>query len=217
MIDLISLKNVVPDVFLNNNSRIEKSDIWGKELEFKKGTRYLIESHSGSGKTTLCSFLMGARNDYRGSILFDAQNTSKLKSKDWCEIRQKSLAWLTQELDLFGELTVLENIRLKNLLTHFRTENFINDLLGIFDLKDKIHTKAKFLSVGQQQRLAFIRLLCQPADFFIMDEPVSHLDNSNNQLMSDILNQLLVEEGSGLILTSVGNRLNTENSIILNL
>jgi ABC-type transport system involved in cytochrome c biogenesis ATPase subunit len=63
--------------------------------------------------------------------------------------------------------------------------------------------------------VAFIRCLCQPADFILLDEPVSHLDDEN----ASILARLLAEEaaGAGIIVTSIGRRLPMDYQRILKL
>ena len=207
MIDRIIFNNVVPQAFIVDGSFSGHSDVWGENIMFEKESNYLIEAASGTGKTTLCSYIMGTRNDYRGEILFDNIDIRKLNVKQWSQVRQTGIGWLSQELDLFPDLTVNDNIRIKNSLTSYRTQNYIANLLERLGIIEKRDVHVKLLSLGQRQRVAFIRMLCQPADFFILDEPVSHLDNANNILLSAILVEVLKETGAGAIITSVGNRL----------
>ena len=61
--------------------------------------------------------------------------------------------------------------------------------------------------IGQQQRVAIIRALCQPFDFILLDEPVSHLDNQNNRVISELVMSEALKQGAGIISTSVGNNL----------
>lgn len=65
--------------------------------------------------------------------------------------------------------------------------------------------RAAFLSIGQQQRVAIIRALCQPFDFILLDEPVSHLDEMNNRLAAKLIAEEAASQGAGIISTSVGN------------
>lgn len=151
------------------------------------------------------------RNDYDGTILFDGFPTRSFKSGKWAELRRMALAWLPQELGLFPQLTLAENISIKNNLTHHLTSQRIQELIEALGLAEKVNTKASLMSIGQQQRCAFIRMLCQPADFFLLDEPVSHLDSENNQIISTILDEELKRTGAGVIVTSVGNRMVIDN------
>ena len=209
MIDVITLKGVVPKIF--GHSLTWKSDVWLADLQFVKGSRYLVEAASGRGKTSLCSFIMGMRSDYDGSILFDGRDTGNFNSSEWSRLRRNALAWMPQELGLFPQLTLAENIAIKNRLTNHLDSQRIETLVRRLGLFEKMNTKASLLSIGQQQRGAFIRMLCQPADFYLLDEPVSHLDAENNKLLSEILEQELERTGSGVIVTSVGNRLALDN------
>ena len=63
------------------------------------------------------------------------------------------------------------------------------------------------LSFGQQQRVALIRALCQPFDFLFLDEPVSHLDEVNAKNMARVLTEEAMKLGAGIIVTSIGKRL----------
>ena len=182
----ITLQQVLPDAFAGNPEP-PKSDLWLHDVTFRKGEYYLVEAASGTGKSSLCSFLYGARTDYAGRILFDAADCRTLSVAQWGELRRRSLSMLFQDLRLFGELTVAENLALKNELTHFLTPDRIERLLEAAGIAGKRDTPAGKLSFGQQQRVAFIRCLCQPFDFILLDEPVSHLDAANGEVLSALL------------------------------
>lgn len=201
----IHLQQTLPEVFADRTSII--SEIWHKDVIFSKGQSYLIEAASGTGKTSLCSFIYGSRNDYQGIITFDETNIKSLTTNQWVDIRKQSLSFLFQDLRLFPELTVLENIQLKNSLTGYKNKKEINDLLETLGIADKARVKAEKLSFGQQQRVAFIRSLCQPYDFIILDEPVSHLDDRNAQIIAGILTEEAAKQGAGIIVTSIGKHI----------
>lgn len=201
----ISLQQTLPNVFLERTDI--QSDLWKQDVLFEKGHIYLVEADSGTGKSSLCSYVYGYRNDYQGSILFDGTNVRMLKIKDWVEIRKNAFSILFQELRLFSELSALENIEIKNNLTKFKTKKQIIDLFDQFGIGDKLFQKCGKLSFGQQQRVAFIRSLCQPFDFVFLDEPISHLDDTNSSLMGDMLMEEVKRQGSGVICTSIGKHI----------
>ena len=209
----IRLQQVLPQVFRGQDNI--SSDVWHKDLTFRKGEYCLIEAASGTGKSSLCSFLYGYRKDYEGIITFDGRNIRSMTAAEWTECRRRMLSLQFQELRLFPELTALENVWLKNRLTGRRSRKEIRHLVETTGLTDKAEEKAGRLSFGQQQRVAFIRCLCQPADFILLDEPVSHLDDEN----ASILARLLAEEaaGAGIIVTSIGRRLPMDYQRILKL
>ena len=57
------------------------------------------------------------------------------------------------------------------------------------------------------QRVAILRALAQPFDFLILDEPVSHLDAANNRAAAELVAETALHLGAGVIVLSVGNRL----------
>ena len=183
------------------------SDVWQQDITLERGKRYLISAESGTGKSSMCSYIYGYRQDYSGIIAFDGQDIRTLTIDQWCEVRQRHIAYLPQEMRLFGELTAIENVELKNRLTGFKSHEEIQRLFEAMGIADKIDSLASKLSIGQQQRVAIIRTLCQPCDFILLDEPVSHLDDENNRIVADLIIQEAARQGAGVIATSVGNHL----------
>ena len=72
-------------------------------------------------------------------------------------------------------------------------------------LEERKNQLAGTLSGGEQQRVAIVRTLCQPCDFIMLDEPVSHLDEANNQIVAEMVTEEAEKLGAGIISTSVGN------------
>lgn len=211
----IKLKGAVPEIFASN--RELRSDVWLTDIEFEQGKRYLIKADSGTGKSSLLSFIYGQRGDYRGDILFNDQNIITLTSHDWCMVRQSMLSILFQDLKLFGELTALENVEIKNRLTKAQPSRVIKGWFEELGIADKLNTRADHLSYGQQQRVALIRALCQPFNFLLLDEPISHLDDRNSEVMRDIIIRETSRQGAGIIATSIGKHMDMEYNKILSL
>lgn len=203
--DEIRLQQVLPRVFAQRDSIT--SDIWHRDLIFRKGERCLIEAASGTGKSSLCSYLYGYRGDYEGIITFDGKNIRSLNTAGWTALRRRSLSLLFQELRLFPELTALENVLLKNRLSGYKSRQEILTLFEAAGIADKVNEKTGILSFGQQQRVAFIRCLCQPFDFILLDEPVSHLDENNARVLARLLEEEAGRQGAGILVTSIGKAL----------
>ena len=187
-----------------------QSEVWLQNISLERGKRYLISAESGTGKSSMCSYIYGYRQDYSGVIAFDGKDIHSLSVDKWCDIRQRHIAYLPQDMRLFGELTALENVELKNRLTGFKSNEEIRRLFEIMGMADKQDSLASKLSIGQQQRVAIIRTLCQPCDFILLDEPVSHLDEDNNRIVAELIAQEAAHQGAGVIATSVGNHLKME-------
>ena len=213
--DYIKLAHLCPNIFLQKKD-IE-SDIWHQEIQFEKNKIYLIEAMSGTGKSSLCSYICGYRNDYAGQLYFDNTDAKKMNVRQWADLRTRHFSHLIQDLRLFPELTAYENIEIKNKLTHHKTESQIMELFDYLGIADKWNSLLGKLSFGQQQRVAMIRALCQPFDFLLADEPVSHLDEHNSTLMADVMLEEARQQGAGIIVTSIGKHMDIHYDKILHL
>ena len=220
MIEQIEIRNLLPCVFagMEDTDRIRSSQIWEEpSFVFRRGCRLCVHAESGNGKSSLLHFIYGNRKDYKGSILFDGTDISALSIAQWCDVRIKGIALLPQDMALFPELTVAQNIDLKNNITHHKTSEQIKDLLARLGIDDKYDVAAGKLSIGQMQRVALVRAVCQPFDFIFLDEPVSHLDARNNKIVADIITEEANSQGAGIISTSVGNHLMLDNAKFVSL
>lgn len=209
----------MPRVFAGSERElpVKDSQVWLRELDFTAPNSYLIEAESGTGKSSLCSYIYGNRHDYSGEILFDGENIRTFSISQWCELRTRAIALLPQEMRLFPELTVKENILIKNRLTDFKTGSEILEMLRRLEISEKTNQLVSRLSVGQQQRVAIVRALCQPFDFLILDEPVSHLDERNNTIVSSLIADEVKSQSASIIATSVGNKISLPFSIQISL
>ena len=198
----IQVNHVIPDFISGTDNSV--SEIWSKELTFRRGENYLIRASSGKGKSSLFSYIFGERTDYTGNILLDDLKISDITSSQWLEVRKIKISYVFQGLRLFPELTALENVVIKNRLTNHKTLTEIRSLFERLGLNEKMDEKVARLSFGQQQRVAIVRALCQPFDFILLDEPFSHLDKENIGILTDILKEELSQRGAGLLLSTLG-------------
>lgn len=213
--DKITLNGVVPEIFASRE--VVVSDIWLREVSFERGKSYLVRAESGTGKSSLCSYIYGQRGDYRGTILFDNDDICQYNVNRWSDIRQNQISILFQELRLFGELTAMENVWIKNTITNFKSREEIIVLFEELGIADKLDSRTDHLSYGQQQRVALIRALCQPFSFLLLDEPVSHLDDKNSDAMRDVILRETRKQGAGIVATSIGKQMNIDYDLCLNL
>lgn len=197
----------MPEVFNGQMPSDPVSDVWGTDLLFEKGKSYLIKAASGRGKSSLCSYIYGLRDDYQGTIMFDDTLVPSVRSSKWNEIRQNHIGVLFQDLRLFGDLNAVENVMIKAGLTSYCDEKKAVDMLCELGLSDRLDRPVRLLSFGQQQRVAFVRMLCQKADFWLLDEPVSHLDIDNASVMVKMLEREAKLSGAGLLVTTIGHDL----------
>ena len=176
-------------------------------IHFERGKNYCVEAASGIGKSSLLHFIGGFRTDYEGAITIDGRNIRTFSADEKSALYRTELAYMFQDLRLFPNLTGYENVEIVNQQTHFRKKEYIRALFEQLGIAEKWDQPARLLSWGQQQRVAFIRALCQPCSFLLLDEPVSHLDDENVKIMAEILKKDQAEREYGIIATSLGKTL----------
>ena len=180
------------------------SEVWEADsLLLEQGKSYVVEAPSGRGKTSLLSVIYGIRTDYRGVVFLDDRDLVSLSSLEWSQIRKARLSFIFQGLELFDDLTALENIRLKNRITNYHSEERIMEMAMMLGIDPFLNRKAGILSFGQQQRVAIIRALCQPFDFLLADECFSHMDRDNSLTAYQLIRAECESRKAGLILTSL--------------
>ncbi len=179
----------------------ENSDLWRREITFEQGERCRVIGESGCGKTTFMHMLCGMRRDYQGEVLLDDRKARTLSSSDWATLRAERLGLVFQDLRLFLDLTTRENLALLPVREQEcpKTEEMA-ERLGMTAYLDRPCGK---LSHGQRQRIAVMRVLRRPFEFLLLDEPFSHLDDSNVQAMTSLIEEEVERRGAGLILASL--------------
>jgi len=208
----IELNNIKPRYM--SEAEISASDIYlQNKVVFEKGKKYLVKANSGHGKTSILNFIYGSNTNFDGKINY---NTSFDKN-DVFNLRKTKISYVFQDFKLFSNLTVFENIQLKNVLTNSKTITEIEDLINKVKLSHKRDSLVKNLSLGQRQRVAIIRAICQPFSFILLDEPFSHLDKENIKILSEILNKEIEKQDAGLILTSLDAEYFFDYDKVLNL
>ena len=196
----ITFESVIPKPMSDSP---KESDIWLNSTEFLPNTLYQIVAPSGTGKTSLVHILFGIRKDYNGVVKFDSEDISTFSLNNWSEIRRTKLSILFQGLRLFPELDLWENIRIKNKLTNYKTDEQIQSIIERLGLAAHVNKPAGILSFGQKQRVALIRALCQPFECLLLDEPFSHLDETNSRICMQIIEEEIAEQNAMAILTAL--------------
>ena len=206
-----SLSNVIPLAMPELAGKPDR--IWGNETLIGSPDHYLVKAPSGTGKSTLIAYLYGIRKDFSGTIKLD--DRSSISLKQWSEIRNKKVSVVFQDLRLFPQLTAFENIQLKNSFTNYKSEEEIVLLAAKLGVDHKLKSKCGDLSLGQQQRIAIIRALCQPFEFLLLDEPFSHLDDDNIKIACDAIMLECKKQNAGMLVTSLGEKYHFEYTSIL--
>jgi len=197
----IYFENVMPHPLAS--IKHTSDSIWGNNTHLKSGKKILLNASSGKGKSTFSMTVFGVRSDYEGTIRYNEKDIKTLSVDEWVEIRQTKISTVFQDLQLFHNLTVKENLLLKNSLTDFKTEAEIRQLIDGFGIDFKWNERCGLLSMGQQQRVAIVRALCQPFEWIILDEPFSHLDENNSVKCLEVIAAECDRQNAGFVLTSL--------------
>ncbi len=170
------------------------------KLVLKKGQKYLFRAQSGHGKTSILNFIYGCNLNYEGTVHY----VNEGKEEGILNCRKTRLSYVFQDFKLFPDLSIYENIQLKNTLTNHQSAATIEAWLEKVNLAHRRDQLVRTLSLGQCQRTAILRALCQPFDFLLLDEPFSHLDEKNSCLIRDLIVQEIARQDAGMVLTSLG-------------
>ncbi len=197
----IKFQQVCP-LFLEKD-KIASSEVWEKDLFFKQGEKIQLVAPSGRGKTSLIHFLYGLRKDYSGSIFFDNKNVAGFHPEELAQYRSSRLGIVFQDLRLFADHSVFQNITIKKILDPYPGAAGIEVMAGRLGILNKLDQKAGICSYGERQRIAIIRALQQPFDFLILDEPFSHLDEGNARKAMELINEEVDKRQAGIMLTDL--------------
>ena len=204
----IELHNVKPRYM--SESEVAGSDIYLQpSVVFEQGRKYMVCARSGHGKTSLLNFIYGISDQYDGEIERRTENgerraeSGKRKAENAMHFPLSVFSYMFQDLCLFPELTAMENVQLKNRLTDFKSDSEIERMLDALLPEGKKHQPVATLSLGQRQRVAAVRALCQPMRFLLLDEPFSHLDHDTAAQVAAMISAEVERQGAGLIVTAL--------------
>ena len=198
----LSLEAVVP-IPLREKVNSYSSGVWKQGLELSKGECVFVQAPSGTGKTTLVHILYGMRQDYSGTVYWNAWNMAAINKEEQSNLRANYISVIFQDMRLFPELTAWENLEVKRRLTDTATEQQVEAWLARLGMKDKRDSLARTLSYGEQQRIAIIRALLQPFEWLLMDEPFSHLDINNRNKALELIAEVVQMNSAGMILADL--------------
>ncbi|GAB3305676.1 amino acid ABC transporter ATP-binding protein [Epidermidibacterium keratini] len=184
----------------------------GIDLQIKPGSVTAILGPSGSGKSTLLRVINHLEKLDRGTIRVDGdligyrrkgQRLHELSEREILHQRSK-IGFVFQNFNLFGHLTVLDNIIEAPISAQRRrrkeVEPLARDLLKRVGVADKANEYPRRLSGGQQQRVAIARALAIKPQLILFDEPTSALDP---ELVGEVLDVIAELSTSGVTLVIV--------------
>lgn len=175
-------------------------------LSFEKGKFTTIIGPSGSGKSTLLHCMAGLDSITSGKVLLNDQDISKLSEDKLSKLRIEKFGFIFQSFNLIPVVNIYENIVLPiNIDNKKIDKKYVDSLISILGLKDKINKFPNELSGGQQQRVAIARALANKPEIIFADEPTGNLDTKTTNEVMDLLKKCVNEFGQTLIMITHNN------------
>ncbi|MDD5928125.1 MAG: ABC transporter ATP-binding protein [Firmicutes bacterium] len=174
----------------------------GLSLKIEKGRLYGLIGPNGAGKTTAFNLLTGVYKPTMGNFFLDGE---KLTGHNTIEINKKGIARTFQNIRLFKQLSVLDNVKaglhnghkystaegILRMPAFFRTEKEMDkraiELLEVFDLADEKDYLASNLPYGKQRKLEIARALATSPKLLLLDEPAAGMNPNETQELMDTI------------------------------
>ena len=164
----------------------------GVSLSVEHGEFVAIVGTSGSGKSTLLNMIGGLDVPTSGKVIVDGKDLSTLNDEQLAIFRRRKIGFIFQNYNLVPVLNVYENIALPVELDGDKVDKkFMQEVVRMLALEDKLNNMPNNLSGGQQQRqrVAIARALISKPAIVLADEPTGNLDSRTS---SDVLGLLKV-------------------------
>jgi branched-chain amino acid transport system ATP-binding protein len=171
-------------------------------LSVAENSVHAIIGPNGAGKSTLLNVLVGKLIPDTGSVMFDGQ--SVLGRKPY-EINQMGISRVFQTPEIFGDLTVMENMLIPcfarrdgsfemNAITRVTSQTDMRDkaeaMLSEMNMLDKRHMHAAAMSRGDKRRLEIAMCLAQDPRLLLLDEPTAGMARADTNNTIDLLKQI---------------------------
>lgn len=158
---------------------------------YNEGKIYLIKGSSGRGKTTLLSIIGLLDKPDSGQIFYNNTPIHNLSGVERTKFINQNIGFVFQQNNLMEGLTVKENV-----LLHYLNDKDVfsdanvkraEDILQDVGLADRMDHYPRELSGGEMQRAEFARAIIKDPKIFILDEPISNLDDENARMVIDLI------------------------------
>lgn len=172
-------------------------------VEFEQGSFTAVTGPSGSGKSTLLHILGGLEYPTSGNVFYQGNDLFQYNDNQLSILRRRRFGFVFQAYNLVAELTGYENILLPVMLDRKkRDDKYINTLIKMLGIQDRVFHLPNALSGGQQQRIAIARALANKPSVLFADEPTGNLDGKTGREVLSLLKYASRELGVTLILVT---------------
>lgn len=172
-------------------------------LSLAQGSFMAITGPSGSGKSTLLHLLSGLDHPSGGRVIYQEADLYKYRDNQLSVLRRRRFGFVFQSYNLVRELTGWENILLPVMLDGRRVdEAYLNRIIDLLGIRDRLSHLPGAMSGGQQQRIAIARALANKPAILFADEPTGNLDGKSGREVLTLLRQVNHELGITLVLVT---------------
>ena len=178
----------------------------GVNLSVDEGEFVAVVGTSGSGKSTLLHMMVGLDTPTSGKVIVGDKDLAKMNDEQLTIFRRRNIGFIFQNYNLVPVLNVYENIVLPVELDGDKPDKkFIQDVVSMLALEDKINNMPNNLSGGQQQRVAIARALITKPAIVLADEPTGNLDSRTSADVLGLLKRTSYEFHQTLVMITHNN------------
>ena len=175
----------------------------GIDLDIPAGRFTAIMGASGSGKSTLLHCLAGLDTLTSGRVLIGETDLSTLDDSQLTRLRRDRIGFVFQAFNLIPTLSAAENITLPLDIAGRKPDHgWLNSIVQVLRLQDRLHHRPSELSGGQQQRVAAARALVTRPDLIFADEPSGNLDSRSGHELLTFLRSAVDDFGQTIVLVT---------------
>lgn len=178
----------------------------GVSLSVDEGEFVAVVGTSGSGKSTLLHMMGGLDTPTSGKVIVGDKDLAKMNDEQLTIFRRRNIGFIFQNYNLVPVLNVYENIVLPVELDGDKPDKkFIQDVVRMLALEDKLNNMPNNLSGGQQQRVAIARALITKPAIVLADEPTGNLDSKTSADVLGLLKRTSYEFHQTLVMITHNN------------
>ncbi|MFI1419428.1 ABC transporter ATP-binding protein [Streptomyces sp. NPDC020731] len=172
-------------------------------IAFQQAEFTAIMGPSGSGKSTLMHCVAGLDTFSSGSVRIGETELGSLKDKQLTRLRRDKIGFIFQAFNLLPTLSALENITLPmDIAGRKPDKGWLDTVIGMVGLSDRLSHRPSQLSGGQQQRVAVARALASRPDIIFGDEPTGNLDSRSGAEVLGFLRNSVRELGQTVVMVT---------------